>query len=173
MLPSSSRFLTAAQLTLYTTKTASRPPVFPIKVKPPNSGHPKQQTNHLVTIFSQSVTIFLKLCPNNGHLSIMEKIFKICRCLLFRDFTVLVYNKSLQYQKLLASVCSVLSRNERGLLFLRPGVLTIRPQLYGNIANTVKPLNSGHLQVFKNLSVIERCGLLGGNLKKIVTFRTK
>ena len=37
----------------------------------------------------------------------------------------------------------------------------------------VKPLNSGHLQVLKNLSVIERCQLLGVNLKKIVTFGTK
>ena len=38
---------------------------------------------------------------------------------------------------------------------------------------TVKSLNSGHLRVLKNLSVIERCPLLGGNLKKIVTFGTK
>ena len=38
---------------------------------------------------------------------------------------------------------------------------------------TVKPLNSGHLRVFKNLSVIESCPLLGGNFKKIVTFGTK
>ena len=37
---------------------------------------------------------------------------------------------------------------------------------------TVKPLNSRHLRVLKNLSVIERCQLLGGNLKKIVTFGT-
>ena len=40
------------------------------------------------------------------------------------------------------------------------------------INNTVKPLNSGHLQVLKNMSFIERCPLLGGNLKKIVTFGT-
>ena len=33
-----------------------------------------------------------------------------------------------------------------------------------------KLLNSGHLQVLKNLFVIGRCPLLGGNLKKIVTF---
>ena len=38
---------------------------------------------------------------------------------------------------------------------------------------TVKPLNSGHVQVLKNLSVIERCPLLGGNLQKIVTFGAK
>ena len=38
---------------------------------------------------------------------------------------------------------------------------------------TVKPLNSGHLRVLKNLSVIERWSLLGGNLKKIVIFGTK
>ena len=37
----------------------------------------------------------------------------------------------------------------------------------------MKPLNSGHLRVFKNLSVIERCPLLGGNFKKIATFGTK
>ena len=39
--------------------------------------------------------------------------------------------------------------------------------------HTVKPLNSGQLRVLKNLSVIERCSLLGGKLKKIVTFGTK
>ena len=38
--------------------------------------------------------------------------------------------------------------------------------------HTVKPLNSGHLRVLKNLSVIKSCSLLGGNSKKIVTFRT-
>ena len=38
---------------------------------------------------------------------------------------------------------------------------------------TVKPLNSGHLRVFKNLSVIKRCPLLGGSLTKIVIFGTK
>ena len=37
----------------------------------------------------------------------------------------------------------------------------------------VKPLNSGHLLVLKNLSVIKRCLLLGGSLTKIVTFGTK
>ena len=37
----------------------------------------------------------------------------------------------------------------------------------------MKPLNSGQLRVLKNLSVIERCLLLRGNLKKIVLFGTK
>ena len=37
----------------------------------------------------------------------------------------------------------------------------------------MKPLNSGHLRIFKKLSVNERCSLLGGNLKKIVTFGTE
>ena len=37
----------------------------------------------------------------------------------------------------------------------------------------MKPLNRGHLQVLKNLPVIERWPLLGGNFKKIVTFGTK
>ena len=41
------------------------------------------------------------------------------------------------------------------------------------LLNTVKPLNSGYLRVLKSLSIIERCPLLGGNLKKIVTFGTK
>ena len=31
----------------------------------------------------------------------------------------------------------------------------------------MKPLNSGHLRVLKDLSVIEKCPLLAGNLKKI------
>ena len=38
---------------------------------------------------------------------------------------------------------------------------------------TVKPVNSEHLLVLKIFSVIERCRLLGGNFKKIVTFGTK
>ena len=38
---------------------------------------------------------------------------------------------------------------------------------------TMKPLNSGHLRFLKNLSVIERCPLLGGNMKKIVIFVVK
>ena len=37
----------------------------------------------------------------------------------------------------------------------------------------MKPLNSGHLRLLKNVSVIERCPLLGGNLKKISHFGTK
>ena len=37
----------------------------------------------------------------------------------------------------------------------------------------MKPLNSGHLQVLKNLSGVESCPLLEGNLKKIVPFGTK
>ena len=37
----------------------------------------------------------------------------------------------------------------------------------------VKPLNRAHLQVLKNLSVIERCPLLGVGLTKIVAFGTK
>ena len=36
----------------------------------------------------------------------------------------------------------------------------------------MKPLNSGYLRALKNLSVIERCPLWGGNLKKIITFVT-
>ena len=132
MLPSSSRFLAEAQLKLYTTKTASRPPVFHITVKPPNSGHPKQRTcpewrtNHLVL----NVTIFLKLPPNSGHLSITDKFFKTRRCPLIRGITVLVYKKSSQYQKLLACARSALSRNKLGPLLLRSGVLSIRPYFY-------------------------------------------
>ena len=38
---------------------------------------------------------------------------------------------------------------------------------------TMKHQNSGHMRVLKNLSVIKRCPLLGGSLKKIVTFGTK
>ena len=41
------------------------------------------------------------------------------------------------------------------------------------ILNTVKRLKSGHLRVLKNFFVIERCPLLGGNLKKIITYGTK
>ena len=38
--------------------------------------------------------------------------------------------------------------------------------------DTVKTLNSAHLRVLKNLSVIERSLLLGGYLKNIITFGT-
>ena len=42
---------------------------------------------------------------------------------------------------------------------------------FENIYNTVKPLNSRRLQVFKNLSGIEMSPLVGGNLKRL-TFGT-
>ena len=42
-----------------------------------------------------------------------------------------------------------------------------------NSKHTVKPLNSGHRRVLKNLPVIKRCPLLGGSLTKIVTFGTE
>ena len=52
---------------------------------------------------------------------------------------------------------------------LRSVYLTFIAQYY----NTVKPLNSRHLRVLQNTSVIERCPLVGGKLKKIVTSGTK
>ena len=56
-----------------------------------------------------------------------------------------------------------------------PFIFTFIAKFLKNVCtiNTVKPLNRGHLRALKNLSVIERCPLLGGNLIKIVTFRTK
>ena len=42
-----------------------------------------------------------------------------------------------------------------------------------HIKNTVKPLNSRHLRVLKNVPVIKRYPLLGSSLTKIVTFGTK
>ena len=45
--------------------------------------------------------------------------------------------------------------------------------LTGSTVYTVKPLNRGHLRVFKNLSVFESYLLLGENLTKIATFGTK
>ena len=59
-------------------------------VKPPFSGHSKQRTcheqrtRHLVPI----VTIYFKLPPNSGHLSITDKFFKNRWCPLFREFTI-------------------------------------------------------------------------------------
>ena len=41
------------------------------------------------------------------------------------------------------------------------------------LEDAVKPLNSGHLRVLKNLSVIKRCPLFGGSLRKINTFANK
>ena len=34
------------------------------------------------------MTVYVKLPPNRGHVSIMGVFFKTRRCLLFRDFTV-------------------------------------------------------------------------------------
>ena len=39
--------------------------------------------------------------------------------------------------------------------------------------NAVKALNSGHLEVLQNLSVIKRCPLSGGSLTNIVIFGNK
>ena len=39
--------------------------------------------------------------------------------------------------------------------------------------STVKVLDNGHPRVLKNLSIVEWCPLLGGNLKKIVKLGTK
>ena len=44
---------------------------------------------------------------------------------------------------------------------------------HGTNIHFIVKLNSGHRRVLKNLSVIERCPLLGGNFIKIVTFGTK
>ena len=38
---------------------------------------------------------------------------------------------------------------------------------------TVKPLNSWHLRILKNVSVIKMCPLMGGSLTKISIFGTK
>ena len=43
-------------------------------------------------------------------------------------------------------------------------------QFLHSLQYTVKPPNTGHLQIFKNLSVIKRRLLLGGSSTKIVTF---
>ena len=52
-------------------------------------------------------------------------------------------------------------------------VSLFQPKILKVIDYTGKPLNSGHLWVLKNVSVIKRCPLLGGSLTKIVTCRTK
>ena len=44
---------------------------------------------------------------------------------------------------------------------------------FSSFACTMKPLNSGHLFVLKNLSVIKRFPLLRGSLTKMATFGTK
>ena len=45
--------------------------------------------------------------------------------------------------------------------------------IYTKAVCTVKLLHSGHPRVLKNLSVINRCPVLGGSLTKIITFGTK
>ena len=64
---------------------------FLVKVKPPNSGYPKQRTclEKRTKILVPNVTIFFKLPPNSGHLSITDKFFKTSRCPVFRGFTVI------------------------------------------------------------------------------------
>ena len=60
---------------------------------------------------------------------------------------------------------------------LPPASQTLRQQPVGFCRELTSALgsrlNKGHLRVLKNLSVIERCPLMGGNFKKIVTFGTK
>ena len=59
------------------------------------------------------------------------------------------------------------------IIFLTHHFDTINLLKSDKIHYTVKPLNSGHVQVLKSLSIIERCPLLGGNFEKTLTFRTK
>ena len=42
-----------------------------------------------------------------------------------------------------------------------------KPVNHYSTQTTIKPLKSGRLGVLKNLSVIERCPLLGGDLKRL------
>ena len=58
-------------------------------------------------------------------------------------------------------------------LYQKRQLLTQSPHCFLLFHSTVKPLNSGHLRVLKNLSVIKRCPLLGGSLTKTFTFGTK
>lgn len=39
-------------------------------------------------------------------------------------------------------------------------------QKIGPTRSAKKPLNNGHLQIFKNMSAIEWCPLFGGNFKR-------
>ena len=73
-------------------------------VKPPNSGHPKQQTCHeqRTKRLVPNVTIFFKLPPNSGRLSITDKFFKTRRCLLFRGFTAVLVLEIGQVKKFLS-----------------------------------------------------------------------
>ena len=57
---------------------------------------------------------------------------------------------------------------EKLYAYLFPWVATVYGRKY-----TVKPLNSGQLRVLGNLPIIERCPLLGSNLRNIVTFGTE
>ena len=63
------------------------------KVKPPSSGHPKQQTclEWRTKSLLPNVAIFAKLPPNSRSLLITDKFFKTHRCPLFRGFTVFNY----------------------------------------------------------------------------------
>ena len=68
------------------------------------------------------------------------------------------------------TTAKVIIKKRVKILVISAGIFTITKDV--KEYDTVKPLNSGHLRVFKNLSVIERCPLLGGYLKRIVTFET-
>ena len=49
----------------------------------------------------------------------------------------------------------------------------VKCMMHKFFVSTVKPLNSRHLRVLKNLSIVKRCPLLGGSLIEITTFGTK
>ena len=51
--------------------------------------------------------------------------------------------------------------------------MNVLRDLFERLKDTVKSINSGHLNVLKNLPVIKKLPLLGGSLTKIFIFGTK
>ena len=65
------------------------------------------------------MTIFFKLPPNSGHLSITDNLPKTHRCQLFRGFTVLALKLDSHLPKKIALFTSMkaLKNNEKCFLF--------------------------------------------------------
>ena len=92
-----------------------------------------------------------KLIPKqNSYISRVE-------CLMFVKDSINMYQK-------------ILIVHEQGV---HQCICSLFVQLSNTAFSTVKLLNSRHLRVLRNFSVIKRCPQLRGSITKIVTFGTK
>ena len=134
-------------------------------MKPSNRRNPKQWTcleqwtKHSVP----NMTLYVKLPPNSGHLSITYKFSNTRRCPLFRSFTVYCFFLKNSCFKKTAFYNNPISHSKHlqwssfwgnlKILLLNLAV-TFPENFVLKFCNTVKPLNSGHLRVLKICSLL-------------------